>query len=61
MTTLIYIVGLIHLAAYAIAGFSFATVLFINWIAERFRLKAQMLSVFRRMLEERNAKGKFGG
>ena len=56
MNMLIYIVGLIHLAAYALAGFSFAAILFINWIAERFKLKADMLRVFKRMLDERRGR-----
>lgn len=55
MTTALAIFGAVHLLAYAAAGFSFAAILFINWIVERFRLKADMLRAYKRMLDERAA------
>lgn len=60
MNEFFYWLGVLHAVAYALAGFSFAAVLFINWIAERFKLKAQMLRVFKRMLDEKLASKRIG-
>jgi hypothetical protein len=56
MTAFFYWFGLVHVAAYALAGFSFAAVLFGDWIIRRFKLKADFIRAAHRMFRERNAK-----
>ena len=47
--------AIIHIAAYAIAGFSLAAILFANWLVERFKLKAALVQAYARILKERAA------
>lgn len=54
ITTIIYWIGVAHIAAYALAGFSFAFFLFAEWIIARFKLKRDMIRAAHRMFRERN-------
>jgi hypothetical protein len=60
MTTALYWFGVLHVAAYALAGFSFAAMWFADWIIRRFKLKADFMRAAHRMFQERNAKGRIG-
>lgn len=55
IVTALAIFGALHLIAYGLASFSAVAVLFINWIVERFKLKADMLRAYKRILDERAA------
>lgn len=55
MTTFFYWFGIVHLAAYSLAGFSFAFMLFADWLLKRFKLKADILRAAHRMFRERSA------
>jgi hypothetical protein len=54
--TALAIIGAIHVAAYAVIGFSLTFTLFVNWTARQYKLKAEMIRIYRAMLEERFAK-----
>ena len=60
MSGFLYWFGVVHLAAYALAGFSFAATLFADWIIRRFKLKADFLRAAHRMFQERNASKRIG-
>jgi hypothetical protein len=53
MNDFIYWIGAIHLAAYAVAGFSIAGMIFAEWLIERYKLKAALLQAYVRILKER--------
>jgi hypothetical protein len=55
-----YWFGVLHVAAYALVGFSYAAMFFADWIIRRFKLKADFMRVVHRMFQERNAKKRTG-
>lgn len=60
MTAALYWFGVLHVAAYALGGFSFAALLFADWIIRRFKLKADFMRAAHRMYQERNASKRIG-
>lgn len=53
MSTFLYWFGLIHVVAYAIAGFIVTSAWFINWAVHRFKLKADLLQAMMIMFKRR--------
>jgi len=60
VSLLFYWFGVLHAIAYALAGFSFATMLFADWIIARFKLKADFMRAAHRMFQERNVEERPG-
>lgn len=55
---LIYAVGVAVVTACTIAGLVLAASLFIEWLIKRLNIKREMLTAYRKVLEEREAKRK---
>lgn len=60
MSAFLYWFGVFHLAAYALAGFSFAFILFASWIIGRLKLNRDFIQAAHRMFQERNASKRSG-
>lgn len=56
MTAFLFWFGVVHVAAYAVIGFSLAFTWFVNWTARSYRLKADMLRIYAGILKERKEK-----
>ena len=55
MTNVIYWIGLVHVAAYVMAGMALGGGRLIDWLVSDLHLKRDMLRAYMRILQERKA------
>lgn len=48
--------GVLHAAAYALAGFLVASALFVEWLLKRLRIKREVLIAYNEYLKRKHAK-----